>query len=212
MDTINNFTFVRETEPRIRTNGGKRRRAIFRCGCGSEKEYDYSAVTTGYTTKCLDCAVIARNLSRITHNDSKHKLYRKWQDMKNRCYNPNVDRYPCYGGRGISVCEDWKLNFVSFRDWCIENGWKPELQVDRIDVNGNYEPSNCRIVTAQEQHYNKRTTKYVDVDGKKVSLSKLMNLNGKSEKYNYAWFLISKKEKSIEYVVEKYGLKTDFLD
>lgn len=98
----------------------------------------------------------------VTHGDYKTRLYRIWKAMKNRCLNPNNKRYNDYGGRGITVCTEWtdKDNgFINFRYWAIQNGYKEELQIDRIDNNGNYSSDNCRWVTHQENSQNKRTTK-----------------------------------------------------
>ena len=76
--------------------------------------------------------------------------------MKQRCYNKNKDNYKWYGGRGISVCDEWLNNFMSFYDWSINNGYKDGLKIDRIDVNKNYCPENCRFITQKEQCRNTR--------------------------------------------------------
>jgi hypothetical protein len=78
--------------------------------------------------------------------------------MKKRCLNKNNKNFPNYGGRGISVCEEW-MEFISFRDWSLSNGYAEGLAIDRIMVNGDYEPTNCRFVTATVNNRNKRTTK-----------------------------------------------------
>lgn len=87
----------------------------------------------------------------------KHPLYRTWSNMKDRCYNPNNKNYKYYGGRGISVCEEWKESFIKFAN---DMGNKPskEYSLERIDVNGNYEPKNCKWATVKEQSFNKRNT------------------------------------------------------
>ena len=105
---FNKLQLLDYTEPKVRVNGSKRIMAIFVCDCGNEKVYDFQSVKSGHTKQCLDCARKSAAQSRKTHGLIKHPLYRKWQDMKNRCKNPNVDRYACYGGRGISVCKEWE--------------------------------------------------------------------------------------------------------
>lgn len=98
----------------------------------------------------------------------KHILGQKLCDMKNRCNNPNNKFFKDYGARGIKVCEEWmdkKNGHANFQKWAIENGWKEYLSIDRIDVNGNYEPSNCRWATQKEQANNRRNNVYVTIHG-----------------------------------------------
>ena len=78
--------------------------------------------------------------------------------MRNRCELPSRDRYKNYGGRGIEIGKDWKNNFLAFSNWATSNGYKKGLQIDRVDVNGNYDPSNCRFITKEEQARNKTTS------------------------------------------------------
>lgn len=93
-----------------------------------------------------------------THGLSHTRLYRIWDNMKKRCFNRNyLPQYMYYGGRGITICDEWKGNFKAFYDWAMANGYKDHLTLDRYpDNNGNYEPSNCRWVTMKEQNSNRR--------------------------------------------------------
>lgn len=90
-----------------------------------------------------------------THGESKTRLYRIWKAMRKRCNNPNDECYRLYGGRGITVCEEWS-KYEHFKEWAIANGYSESLSIDRINPDGNYEPTNCRWATASEQSINKR--------------------------------------------------------
>lgn len=100
-----------------------------------------------------------------THDMSKSKLFYTWCNMRHRCLNFNRPDYQYYGGRGITVCSEWEASFNAFKDWAFNNGYQEGLTIDRIDVNGNYEPTNCRWVTRIEQANNMRTNLLITVDG-----------------------------------------------
>lgn len=106
------------------------------------------------------------------HGLSKHPLMIVRNSIKQRCYNKNEAGYYLYGGRGISLCEEWRINFKSFYDWCMSNGWKKGLHIDRIDNNGNYCPENCRIITPSENAQNKRNSVKITYMGKTLSITK----------------------------------------
>jgi hypothetical protein len=96
---------------------------------------------------------------------TKSRIYSTWHNMKSRCYNPNTQHYNHYGGRGIIVCDEWKNSFQAFHKWAIENGYRDDLTIDRIDVNGNYEPSNCRWVDMYCQNNNTSKNRYITHNG-----------------------------------------------
>lgn len=98
-------------------------------------------------------------------------LYRIWVNMKNRCYNSKTEMFKYYGGRGITICDEWRNDFTAFYNWSIINGYSDDLTIDRIDVNGNYEPSNCRWVSVAEQNVNRRNNHYITLNGITKSLS-----------------------------------------
>lgn len=100
-----------------------------------------------------------------THGMSKSRIYQIWECMKRRCYSKNFDHYDRYGGRGITVCDDWKNNFKQFYDWAIQNGYKENLTIDRINNDKGYYPENCRWITGKEQHRNKENTRYLTYNG-----------------------------------------------
>ena len=94
------------------------------------------------------------------------RLYSIYRGMTTRCYNSNTPNYKRYGARGITMCDEWKDNFQTFYDWAMSHGYSDELTIDRIDNNGNYEPSNCRWITVKEQNRNKRNVKFITYGGK----------------------------------------------
>lgn len=101
--------------------------------------------------------------------------------MKTRCSKENAPNYKHYGGKGISVCSLWDENYIAFRNWAISNGYNENLTLDRIDNNGNYEPSNCRWVTMKTQANNRETNICYDFNGEKLTLKQI------SEKYNVSY-------------------------
>ena len=100
------------------------------------------------------------------------RIYQTWADMKRRCYNKNDKmHYPAYGGRGIIVCDEWKNNFLSFYNWAMANGYNDKLTIERVDVNGNYTPNNCKWATVAEQNRNKRTCRKLFFRGKLLCIA-----------------------------------------
>ena len=116
------------------------------------------------------------------HGDSKrgpyYRLYRIWAGMKNRCLSPTCSSYDRYGGRGIKICDEWAESYLAFKTWAIANGYKNDLTIDRIDVNGNYEPDNCRWATYSEQNANQRPRATYEYDGLVYSLDELAEISG----------------------------------
>lgn len=108
------------------------------------------------------------------------RLYTIWKSMKQRCYNPNNRYYKDYGGRGITMCNEWLLSYYAFETWAFLNGYKENLSIDRIDVNKGYAPNNCRWVSWIVQNNNTRKNKYITYKGKTQSMAdwcRELNLN-----------------------------------
>ena len=109
------------------------------------------------------------NKNHFIHGKRKTRLYTIWSQMKNRCFNHNDPHSDRYFDRGIIVCDEWKNDFKAFYDWAMSNGYKDNLTIDRIDNDGNYEPSNCRWATVKEQNQNKRNVILLTYQGKTQS-------------------------------------------
>ena len=118
-------------------------------------------------TKSCGCLLHEHNK---THGLSNTDLYRIYCGMKSRCYNKNNKKYKNYGGRGIKICDEWVNDFSTFYKWAISNGYEKGLSIDRIDVDGNYEPSNCRWANNDIQSHNKRLDKLYTYNGKTMSV------------------------------------------
>ena len=141
------------------------------CDCGNIVKVQGCHLRSGHTQSC-GCR--AREIAvevNTTHGKKKTRLYGIWEGIKKRCYSENSYAYPYYGGRGIVMDSEWKENFQAFYDWAMSNGYKSNLTIERIDVNGNYEPSNCCWITKGEQTNNTRNTHYITVDGKTQNIA-----------------------------------------
>lgn len=145
-------------------------RWLCHCDCGNE------IVTYGYSLRngdtkscgCYHAEILERGNTQ--HGLSKERLYGVWSTMKSRCTNPHNQKFSRYGGRGITVCEEWQT-FEPFYEWAMANGYKENLTIERIDNDGNYEPSNCRWATNKEQSNNTRKTIKIEFNGQTKTLS-----------------------------------------
>lgn len=126
-----------------------------KCDCGNTVDVRGECLRKGNTKSC-GCGI-----ARVKHNLSRTRLYSVYDGMKARCYNPEHNRYKDYGARGIKICNEWlgKFGRIKFLKWAIENGYKEGLSIDRINVNGDYEPGNCRWTTNSVQMFNRQKRK-----------------------------------------------------
>lgn len=141
------------------------KKVVCRCDCGTEKEFHLGNLVRGKTKSC-GCGISEANSKRMTTHGSRHtRLYSIWTNMKTRCHNANTRSYQDYGMRGIKICDEWSEDFTKFEAWAHSNGYQDNLTIERVNVNGNYEPENCTWIPAEEQSNNKTNTRRVELNG-----------------------------------------------
>lgn len=189
------LTVIKRAENYISPSGNKIARWLCKCDCGNEKVINSSALVRGSTKSCGCIWYKEVACGNKTHGMSESRLYECWRDMRNRCYLKTRYDYHRYGGRGIKVCEEWKNSFEEFMKWALSNGYKDDLTIDRIDVNKDYCPENCRWVDRKTQAINRRTSILIEYKGKKLCLKGWAEL---FDKPRYIWY--SKKYKNMDRV------------
>jgi len=170
---FNMMTIIEEKEAHK-----KQRQFLCKCDCGHIGIHKLILLTSGQTKSC-GCLRKRRFLEiNTSHSKSRTKLNFVWQSMKQRCANPNCHAYKYYGGRGISVCEQWSNSLVPFYEWSINNGYKEGLSLDRIDVDGDYCPENCRWVDMKTQSRNKTDNRFIEFKGERMCIQDWANKLG----------------------------------
>lgn len=149
---------------------GDRRAFKCKCDCGNTTDVILKDIVRGHTKSCGCHKINVLDDLRTTHGKSKTKLYHVWKSMRQRCINPNTEHYKDYGGRGISVCDPWN-DYEIFYEWSKSNGYADGLSIDRIDVDGNYCPENCRWTTQIIQVRNARSNNKITFNNKTQCLS-----------------------------------------
>ena len=133
-----------------KTNEKKVRRrkfGLYKCSCGKEFEVLLKSINSGRTKSCGCYQKQRAKNAKITHGLSYHPIYRTWSGMKSRCYNEKDYHFEWYGAMGIKICQEWLKSFTTFYEWALNNGWEKSLEIDRIDNDKGYFPSNCRFTT-----------------------------------------------------------------
>lgn len=164
-------------------NGHPRVRWRCRCDCGTERDVAPNQLKNG---RSMSCGCIQREVASArgspnkTHGMSGTRLHRIWKGLNNRCNNKNSPKYERYGGRGICVCDEWrgKAGFVSFANWALASGYEDTLTIDRINNDGNYEPSNCRWTNNKNQANNKSVCRKISVGGNTKTIAEWVDYLG----------------------------------
>lgn len=150
-----------------------------RCDCGNERDVRGQHLRQGLTTSCKTCGTEARRKVHTIHGlRNKTPLYTTWCNMRRRCSDESTSSFDVYGGRGIRVCEEWMHDFKAFYDWAMENGYEEGLSIDRVDVDGDYSPDNCRWATAKQQANNTRRNVLIDYEGETHTMHEWADILG----------------------------------
>lgn len=172
-----------------RSDGLKLKNRVVSCGCYARQ---------------MSKEHFTRNNPKKTHGQTKTRLYKIYAKMKERCYDPNYPQRNLYGGRGIKICKEWLDSFENFRDWAIKNGYSDDLSIDRIDANGDYEPSNCRWADKYQQANNKRNNIVLTYNGETLTMPQW------ARKLNMPYSTLAdrrKKGKSVEEILYPHKLR-----
>lgn len=140
-----------------------------KCECGNERWVDKRNLQKNLSKSCGCLQRQSASKSLKTHGDSYSRLYRIFANMKTRCTNPNTSSWENYGGRGITLCDEW-MKFETFKQWATTNGYSDDLSIDRIDNDKGYYPENCRWATRVEQNSNTRNNIFIYHNGEKLTL------------------------------------------
>ena len=185
------WVVLKELPPRP-IEKGKERILLCRCDCGKISPVMLSSIVYG-TSKSCGC-LVEYGKAATTHNLSRHPLYKVWQAIKQRCLNSNDNNYIYYGGRGISVCNEWKDDFKAFYEWAIKAEWQRGLDIDRIENDGDYTPKNCRFTSSSINSQNTRllskrnTSGYRGVSWKSNKNKWAASIGFNSEHYYLGYF------------------------
>ena len=175
------LTVLHRADDRIEPSGRKTVMWKCKCDCGNESIVSGGHLNSG-TTKSCGCLQLETSHKKRKHGMNGTRIHHIYLNMKYRCYKETSSRYKDYGGRGIKVCDEWlgEDGFLNFYNWSIANGYNDSLSIDRIENDGNYEPSNCRWTTIDVQENNKRGLKYFDIGNGRETLMQICKRLGKN--------------------------------
>lgn len=163
-----------------------------KCDCGNTIDVRASSLLNGHTTSCGCYGRNRLGESKRIHSDTGKRLYKIYLGMKQRCYNPKQPSYKNYGGRGITICEEWLNDYSSFKKWSLKNGYSEQMTIDRIDNNKGYSPDNCRWTTRKEQNNNTRRCVLITYNGETHNITQWSEKTGIprgiiAKRYNLGW-------------------------
>lgn len=165
---FNRLLVLERADDKIEFDGRRRVAWLCLCDCGNKHITTTFLLKSGKVKSC-GCLKVEKIQERcVKHGGCSDRLYKVWTDMKKRCYNPHYKQYNDYGGRGIRICNEWLNDYSAFREFAMKNGYDEtakfgDCTIDRIDVDGDYCPGNCRFVDMKTQNANKRRTKYEQI-------------------------------------------------
>ena len=187
--TFNRWTVIGISD---KTNKHYDRYWLCQCSCENKTIREVSELSLikerSKSCGCYSSEVTTKmNKDRSIRDKYPHykRIYSVYDGMRKRCYNENNNNYKYYGAKGVIICKEWLSDFMKFYHWSIENGYSPELTIDRIETHGIYEPDNCRWATQEVQDYNKRNTVYLEIDGESKTVLDWEKISGLS--YSVLW-------------------------
>lgn len=159
------------------------------CDCGKETDAKETSLISGKKQSC-GC-LYSESSARKTHGETKTRLHKIWSGMIDRCNNPHCHDYNNYGGRGITIYKEWE-NYIFFRNWALSHDYSCDLTIERINVNGNYEPSNCRWATTKEQQNNRRNNHIIEYCGEAHNITEWsvilgINIGALKQRIHMGW-------------------------
>lgn len=195
----NHLTIIEKSE----RNTNKKSYWICKCECGNISTVQSYDLTRNKTISCNDCGNKRIGEKNKKHDSYKIRLYRTWSNMKTRCNNSNYEMYKSYGGKGIKVCEEWN-EFIVFKDWALNNGYKENLTLDRINNDKSYCPENCRWATMKVQQNNRTNNNMITFKGETLTMKQW------SEKLGILYTTIQRRMKK-KWPIEKVLSKKYFV-